>query len=406
MVRRLFSTLLVFALLLGAASPACAETYEQRYTKAVQTLTEYVAEETLGIPVTRDMLTSLWTDFTELGDYSFSPALEDYVEVLCSIEEGDFDRAIFLLTGLNGNEELETFLQGITLPCEGEVKEASLSIADLINYVNGRRAEAEGDFGKALAFYNLCPHFRDTYLRMMNIEAAQATPSPEPTKKPKPKATKKPASKPKDTPKPTPTPEPKWGDWTSWSTDAVPKGDDNRQSQTKEQYRYRDTITTVEYSWSGWSGWSTEQNWPQGLSGEQLQIESTTEPVCETKTKYSYSRWVYKGKNGSNWFTYGTYYGDNYVSGGEWQYKTTDTPLKKTKIMDGHQQYEGYWYYEKKEETTIQTGEITKYRYQIRSDKQVTVQGEWSGWSDDKPSEQGGREIQARKVYRTRTRVN
>ncbi len=152
---------------------------------------------------------------------------------------------------------------------------------------------------------------------------ATATPKPA-TATPKPvTATPKPATA---TPKPvTPTPEPQYGPWSAWSTTAV-SASSTRQVETKQE----------------------------------------TEPVYATR--YTYNRWKYYNTAYNTWYYSSVQYmGTSYQAGsGVWEYKTTDSPLPKTKLVDGAQQYEGRWY--NQGTTQVQTGTITVtyYRYRDR----------------------------------------
>ena len=83
-----------------------------------------------------------------------------------------------------------------------------------------------------------------------------------------------------------------------------------------------------------------------------------------TVTKYNYNRWTYfNTAAGYIYYSYAQYMGSEYKKdSGKWEYKTTDTPLAKNKVIDGVQEYVGHWFNEK-QSTQETTKQVTYYRY-------------------------------------------
>lgn len=97
-------------------------------------------------------------------------------------------------------------------------------------------------------------------------------------------------------------------------------------------------------TWSEWSEWSTAS------------VATSSTRQVETRTKYHYSRWHYYNTKENAWYNhYKEYKGSQYKEGsGEWQYKTTTSPLAYKSTVEGHKVYEGYWYL---------SSTSTEYRY-------------------------------------------
>lgn len=120
-------------------------------------------------------------------------------------------------------------------------------------------------------------------------------------------------------------------------------------------------IIPKEDKWSAWSAWSTTPVSSSSTRDVDTKIEY--EPIYVTK--YHYRHWKYYNTSAkAYWYSYSEYKGANYKKdSGKWEYKTTTSPLKKKTVIDGRQQYEGYWYLY--DTTTEQNGTkaITYYRY-------------------------------------------
>lgn len=114
--------------------------------------------------------------------------------------------------------------------------------------------------------------------------------------------------------------------------------------------------------WSAWSEWSTTP----AYASSTREVESITMTEVGSELKYNYSRYRYIGKNGNNWYYPEYYRGDNYVRGGEWQYKTVDEPLTVTGTAAGETLYEGNWYHETIEENEVVLATWIEYRYRDR----------------------------------------
>ena len=117
-------------------------------------------------------------------------------------------------------------------------------------------------------------------------------------------------------------------------------------------------------AWSEWSAWSTVKPTDLG-SNREIEHRTTTKQV--QVTKYTYSRWAYfNTEYNYEMYSYSEYRGTSYKSGsGKWQSKTTTSPLAKTKVVSGHQQYADFWYNEQKKTETVSQS-ITEYRYRDR----------------------------------------
>ena len=106
----------------------------------------------------------------------------------------------------------------------------------------------------------------------------------------------------------------------------------------------------------------------------------------------------------NTWYnSYAKYTGSGYKAGsGDWQYKTTTSPLKSIGTTDGRTKYEGYWYNQKKEAVNTSTT-VTMYRYRTRTKQNVTTWGGYTAWQDERVSSSSTCEVQTRTVYRYRT---
>lgn len=120
------------------------------------------------------------------------------------------------------------------------------------------------------------------------------------------------------------------------------------------------TPTKVPAQWGAWSAWSTT---PVSASSTR-QVETEVRNEKTTVTKYNYNRWTYfNTAAGYIYYSYAQYMGSEYKKdSGKWEYKTTDTPLAKNKVIDGVQEYVGHWFNEK-QSTQETTKQVTYYRY-------------------------------------------
>lgn len=122
--------------------------------------------------------------------------------------------------------------------------------------------------------------------------------------------------------------------------------------------------TAAPVQWSAWSEWSTT---PVSSSAtREIETKLEYEPIYVTK--YHYRHWKYYNVSAKTyWYSYAEYTGSDYKSGsGKWEYKTTTTPLEKDKVVDGRQQYKGYWYLYDTTNEQDGTKTITYYRYRDR----------------------------------------
>ena len=66
-------------------------------------------------------------------------------------------------------------------------------------------------------------------------------------------------------------------------------------------------------------------------------------------------------------YHYKEYTGSQYKPGsGEWQYKTTDSPLAEKGTVEGVKYYDGYWYFVQTKQVQNGTRTVTYYRYRDR----------------------------------------
>lgn len=151
----------------------------------------------------------------------------------------------------------------------------------------------------------------------------------------------------------------------SESNSAANSSSNNNVTSTNVNSQTQNTTINVYYpkeeKWSAWSAWSTTPVSSSSTRDVDTKIEY--EPIYVTK--YHYRHWKYYNTSAkAYWYSYSEYKGTNYKKdSGKWEYKTTTSPLKKKTVIDGRQQYEGYWYLY--DTTTEQNGTkaITYYRY-------------------------------------------
>ena len=151
----------------------------------------------------------------------------------------------------------------------------------------------------------------------------------------------------------------------SESNSAANSSSNNSVTSTNNNSQTQNTTINVYYpkeeKWSAWSAWSTTPVSSSSTRDVDTKIEY--EPIYVTK--YHYRHWKYYNTSAkAYWYSYSEYKGTNYKKdSGKWEYKTTTSPLKKKAVIDGRQQYEGYWYLY--DTTTEQNGTkaITYYRY-------------------------------------------
>lgn len=97
-------------------------------------------------------------------------------------------------------------------------------------------------------------------------------------------------------------------------------------------------------TWGEWSSWSTNA------------VTASSTRQVETRTVYNYYHWHYYNTKHNSWYNhYAEYTGSQYKAGsGQWEYKTTTAPLDYVGTVDGHKYYSGYWYLQ---------STSTEYRY-------------------------------------------
>ncbi len=84
----------------------------------------------------------------------------------------------------------------------------------------------------------------------------------------------------------------KWGDWSTWSDNAVSKSDSRDvRNQTVYRRRKRSTETVYSFTWTDWSGWSADAV----TESDTREVDNTTFYRYRdrvTKTTYYFRRWT------------------------------------------------------------------------------------------------------------------
>ena len=191
-----------------------------------------------------------------------------------------------------------------------------------------------------------------------------------------------------------------YGSWSKWSTSSV-KSDENRQVESKTQYRYRSIFKGTEYTaWSAWSAWSATRQSTNDLKKEE----------SRTVWGYYYFKCPGCGAHMHGWDitcpTWAGGCGKKYIPNSSWTEVYSTTSWDNAGLKD--------WYGTGKYYTYI-NGELVfkwsshgaskQYRYATRSTRQVTEYGNWSSWGDTVYSPSSSVDVQSRTVYRYRDRV-
>ena len=103
-----------------------------------------------------------------------------------------------------------------------------------------------------------------------------------------------------------------------------------------------------------WSSWSTTAATETPTRDVETKVEQETVYV----TQYNYNRYKYWNTTYNKY-----YYSYANVGGGEWQYKSTTTPLSIIRYMDGRPEYEGIWWNQSTSTVANGTRSVTYYRY-------------------------------------------
>ncbi len=160
------SVLLVLVMSIGLLSNAIALTStekENKYNTALEELESYLEspEDERDAVV---QLNAIMADFDELGNYLLSRELYCYAFILLKIEECDFEEwhIAMYLEQLRKSERFTDYLKSN--------KGTALRSADALSaYVNGRKAEATGDYAAAIENYDGCLTFSDAMIRQTDL---------------------------------------------------------------------------------------------------------------------------------------------------------------------------------------------------------------------------------------------
>ncbi len=158
------------------------------------------------------------------------------------------------------------------------------------------------------------------------------------------------------------------GNWYNETVEDIPES-------TKEvtYYRFRDRTALPEAdaaTYGEWSAWSTDA--VAAVPGSR-QVEKKVETQLVYQTVYNYSRWRYVGKNGNWWYAPADMSdSDNYVRGGEWEFRVSAKPLDPAGKAAGAVYYVGSWFNETSEQTPTGTENVTYYRFRDRVNETIT----------------------------------
>lgn len=106
-------------------------------------------------------LDDLFLQFSSLGAYEHSIMLAMYVNVLSSIEKGDYSRAFSSIERLYWDAAFVEMLNE---------DDDFGTVEELENYARGRKEEANGNMTKALEYYRQCASFRDSMTRAFLLD--------------------------------------------------------------------------------------------------------------------------------------------------------------------------------------------------------------------------------------------
>ena len=459
-MKKFLSCLLVILTILISISFAEDLTTDEAYWENIELLSIYMRAD----PEAPVDIAALCAGFQDLHHYQFSTEFSLYSQILKHLEQNDFNNAASWLSVLQLYPEFDKYVADKEFSAKyPEIR----GLTEMATYINGRREEAAYNYNEASTYYKSCLKFFDSMNRYRNLfvdlnvvveetldqikngdysnalknaeylitnnheqgqalytvakaqlDAAMATPIPTPTPTAAPpewsawsswSTTEVAANSTTQVEQKTQYRSrtiaqsqdyTSWGSWSDWSTTSVSENS-TRDVETRKQYRYRDTTYKTEYSYGSWSDWSTT-----AVSSSSTREVETKQVNQTTTTKvYTYSRWRYYNTSANAyWHSYAKYTGSEYKAGsGEWQYKTTTTPLAKDGVVDGQQRYKGIWW-NQKVETKETTTTVTMYRYRTRTEKQVASTGSWSSWSTKSVSSSSTRQVETRTQYRYRTR--
>lgn len=179
MIKRMLSLVFVFTIVICLSLSAFALTTEESYNEALAQLkpllSTYSTTQDEQVEQTVETLDDLWLKFFELGKYRYSQQFVDYIDVLRSIENNDYDRIILLISILNNSGSFVEFLADENVSMlDGNMTLGTID--ELEAYANARKAQYENDEkSEEIAYENYikCNNFLDSYERMRSLYSGQ-----------------------------------------------------------------------------------------------------------------------------------------------------------------------------------------------------------------------------------------
>lgn len=190
------------------------------------------------------------------------------------------------------------------------------------------------------------------------------------------------------------------GAWSDWQTSAV-YASDTRQVETKEQYRYRDLVSTTYTYWGDWGSW------------QDTPIQASNSVQVETRTRYAYyyftcsSCGAHMHGHSLTCPTWAGGCGRGYIEEESWHVLWSSTPHNSAGFSDWHGTGKYYAYVDGelvfKWSDGMERGEATKTQYRSRQlvSHGTSEYGSWSNWVDSY-RQTTTMEVESRTVYRYR----
>ena len=156
MTKHILTLLLALSLLLGCVPvQAAVLSTEEQYQAALDELRSYVTGD-------REVsLQDVFNQFSSLSFYRHSAMLAVYTRILLDIENEDFSMINQWIGYLRMNPDFCAFVSAEEEPLG--------SVDELEWYAKARQAESSGNVQQAVAFYQNCPSFMDSMLRLMGM---------------------------------------------------------------------------------------------------------------------------------------------------------------------------------------------------------------------------------------------
>lgn len=156
MIKRIISLSLALILLLSCMPvQAALLSSEEKYQAALDELRSYVIGD-------REVsLEAVFNQFSSLSFYQHSTMLAVYTRILLDIENEDFSMVNQRIGYLRMNGDFCAFVSAEDEPLG--------SVDELEWYIKARQEESNGNIQQAVAFYQECPSFMDSMLRLMSM---------------------------------------------------------------------------------------------------------------------------------------------------------------------------------------------------------------------------------------------